>query len=144
MWAGEKRRERRKQATSVMGFIPSVQSITQVVNRGPDIKGRMLSPVNALGQLYWGQAVGRVSTARDRQTVCALRGSGGSLFSSHWLRRSLCWLAIIWESLHLILFFPADLLIVHLSPVVMDIGLGSVCVFEDLFVSSSFKISAAI
>lgn len=49
MQAVEKRRERRKQATLVMEFIPGAQSIPQVLNRGPAMEGCILSPANTLG-----------------------------------------------------------------------------------------------
>lgn len=53
----------------VMEFIPSVQNITHVLNRGPAMEELVLSPANTLGLPYGGQAKETVTIACNRQTA---------------------------------------------------------------------------
>lgn len=59
-----------------MEFVPSVQNITKVLNRGPSMDRRVLSPANTVGLPPWGQESERVNiafTSKQRGGWSALR-----------------------------------------------------------------------
>lgn len=65
-----------KEGYTVMEFVPSVQNITEVLNRGPSMDGRVLSPANTVGLPPRGQASERVNiafTSKQRGGWSALR-----------------------------------------------------------------------
>lgn len=61
-------------------FVPSVQNITEVLNRGPSMDGRVLSPANTVGLPPWGQESERVNIA-----FTSKQRGGWSAFTGTWL-----------------------------------------------------------
>lgn len=110
------------QAPTVMQFVPSVQNITEVLNRGPSMDGRVLSPANTVGLPPWGQASERVNIAFTSKQC-----GGWSALRETWLfgwsisSAELCAARVIVLVCHYntkvipphYVFFPEDLLTLH-------------------------------